>query len=87
MRESYVSNIKRPYWAQYHSDYDWRKKGLQDVSQPTLHQTPFASPQLEMFELDDEQWLKVRQRSYQRQRKRIAQRARQLPLKDLEIAV
>jgi hypothetical protein len=30
--------------AQYHGDYDWRKKSLQDVSQPTLYQTPFASP-------------------------------------------
>jgi hypothetical protein len=40
--------------AQYHGDYDWRKKGLQEVSQPTLCQTPFVSPQIEMFELDDE---------------------------------
>ena len=87
----YEGNLQIEYQetllAQYYGDYDWRKKGLQGVSQPTLYQTPFASPQLEMFELDDEQWLKVRQRSYQRRQKRIAQQARQIPLTGLEIAV
>ena len=33
------------------------------VSQPILHATPFASSQLVLFELDHEQWLKVRERS------------------------
>jgi putative transposase len=87
----YEGNLQIEYQetllAQYHGDYDWRKKGLQEVSQPTLYQTPFASPQLEMFELDEEQWLKVRQRSYQRRQKRVTQLARQLPLTGLEIAV
>jgi hypothetical protein len=73
--------------SQYHSDYDRRQKLLRDVSQPTLYQTLYASPQLELFELDDEQWLKVLQRSYQRQQKRITRGAKQLPLTDLEIAV
>lgn len=73
--------------AQYQGDYDWRKKSLQDVSQPTLYQTPFASPQLEMFELDDKQWLKVLQRTYQRRQKRLPSRAKQLPLTGLEMAV
>jgi hypothetical protein len=40
-----------------------------------------------MFELDDEQWLKVRQRSYQRKQKRITRLAKQLQLTDLEVAV
>jgi transposase InsO family protein len=73
--------------SQYHGDYDRRQKRLQDVSQPILYQTPFASPQLEMFELDDEQWVKVRQRASQHRQKRVTQRARQLPLTDLGIAV
>ena len=29
--------------AQYQVDYDQRQKRLQDVNQPTLYQTPFAS--------------------------------------------
>jgi transposase InsO family protein len=86
----YEGNLQIEYQetllAQYHSDYDWPQKSLQDVSQPTLYQTPFASPQLELFELDDEQWLKIRQRSYQRRQKRIAQRARQLQLPNLDLA-
>jgi transposase InsO family protein len=73
--------------AQYQADYDRRQKHLQEVSQPTLYQTPFASPQLELFELDDEQWLKVYHRSYQRQHKRIKWMVKQLCLIDLEIAV
>lgn len=74
--------------AQYQCDYDRRQKLLQDVSHPTLYRTPFASPQLELFELDDQQWLKVYQRVYQRQQqKRITQKAKQLFLTDLEVAV
>jgi transposase InsO family protein len=73
--------------AQYHCDYDQRQRRLQNLSHPTLYQTPFASPQLELFELDDEQWLKVRQRAYQQQQKQITQLARQLPLTGLAIAV
>jgi hypothetical protein len=33
-------------------------------SQPTLYQTVFTSPQLELIELDDAQWIKVQQRSW-----------------------
>lgn len=73
--------------AQYQYDYDRQQKRLRNVSQPTLFQTPFASPQLELFELDDEQWLKVYQRAEQRRQKRIKQEARQLLLTGLEIAV
>ncbi|MDH3675846.1 MAG: DDE-type integrase/transposase/recombinase, partial [Anaerolineae bacterium] len=34
--------------AQYQADYDQHQKRLQDVNQPTLYQTPFASPQMEL---------------------------------------
>ena len=73
--------------APYQSHYDQQQKRLQDVSQPTLCQTPFFSPQLELFELDDEQWLKLHQRTYQRRQKRITQLARQLQLTNLSLAV
>ena len=74
--------------AQYQVGYDQRQKRLQNINQPTLYQTPFASPQLELFELDDEQWLKIYQRTYERRQKRIRRLlGRQLHLIDLEIAV
>ena len=86
----YEGNLQIEYQetllAQYQADYDQRPKRLQEVSQPTLYQTPFASPQMELFELDDEQWLKIRQRSYQRRQKRIAREARQFQLPNLGLA-
>ena len=54
--------------AQYQCDYHAQRNQLLEVSQPTLFQTPFVSPQLTLFELDDQQWLKIRQRApFQRQ--------------------
>ena len=50
--------------AQYRCAYDRRQRRLREVSQPTLYQTVFASPQLEPIELDDAQWIKVQQRSW-----------------------
>jgi transposase InsO family protein len=72
--------------AKYACDYDQHQKQLQNVSQPTLFQTPFKSPQLVLFELDDEQWRKIRQRTYHRQQKRLANQAQQLPLLQLDFA-
>ena len=46
--------------------YDQRQKRLREVSQPTLYHTMFASPQLELIELDDTQWIKVQQRALRR---------------------
>lgn len=72
--------------AEYHADYDRRQKRLEAVSQPTLHQTAFASPQLELFELDDEQWLKIHQRTYHRRKQLFAQKGKQLPLTGLHVS-
>jgi transposase InsO family protein/transposase len=47
--------------AHYHCQFDRRQKQLQTVGQPTLYRTAFASPQLEFWELDDDQWVKVLQ--------------------------
>jgi transposase InsO family protein/transposase len=73
--------------AQYQTEYDPRRKVLRDVSQPMLYETPFASPQLELFELDDQQWLKIRQRHYQRRQKRMRLDIKQLPLARLDVAI
>ena len=45
--------------ARYRCAYDPRRKRLREVSHPTLYHTKFASPQLELIELDDVQWSKV----------------------------
>jgi transposase InsO family protein len=52
--------------AQYRCPYDRRQRRLHAVSHPTVYRTQFASPQLELIELDDAQWLKVQQRAFAR---------------------
>ena len=69
--------------AQYQCDYDQRQQTLQTIDQPILYQTSFQSAQLELFELDDEQWLKVFQRPYRRQKKPLTSQAKQLVLLNL----
>ena len=53
---------------------------MQDVSDPTLYATPFASPQLELLELDDAQWIRVQQRAWHRRAREWRQVVEQLPL-------
>ena len=69
--------------AQYRCTYDLRKGHLHEVSEPTLYATPFASPQLELIELDDEQWRKFQRRPARNSPKRIAMFGQQLSLLDL----
>jgi putative transposase len=64
--------------ARYRCAYDQHQKRLREVSQPLLYHTVFASPQLELIELDDAQWIKVQQRSFARRRKRITAIGEQL---------
>jgi len=52
--------------ARYRCAYDQHQKRLREVSHPTLYTTVFASPQLELIELDDTQWIKVQQRAWHR---------------------
>src|SRR6516165_4362016 len=52
--------------ARYRCAYDPRQKRLREVSHPMLYRTMFASPQLELIELDDTQWIKVQQRAWHR---------------------
>jgi putative transposase len=66
--------------ARYRCAYDQRQRRLQDVSHPVVYQTPFASPQLELLELDEAQWIKVQQRPWYRRPRQVLYVAEQLPL-------
>lgn len=69
--------------ARYRCEYDPKHKAIQGMSDPTLYTTRFTSPQLELIELDDEQWVKFQQRPSTTYSKRIAMLPKQLPLFDL----
>jgi transposase InsO family protein len=65
--------------ARYHGHIDRSSNKLTNVSRPNIYRTPFASPQLELFELDDSEWLKILQRpEYARRRKLLQALAKQL---------
>jgi transposase InsO family protein len=66
--------------ARYRCAYDQRQKRLREVSHPTLYTTVFASPQLELIELDDTQWIKVQQRAWHRRTQRMTSLGEQLML-------
>ena len=70
--------------ARYRCAYDRRQKRLREVSHPMLYHTVFASPQLELIELDDAPWLKVQQRALQRRTQRRITLGEQLTLVGLE---
>lgn len=67
--------------ARYQCDYDRKQEQLQALSQPLLYPTACRSPQLELIELDDEQWRKFLQRpAHNSPRPRRAMDEQQLPL-------
>ena len=66
--------------ARYRCAYDPKHRRLQDVSEPTFYATPFASPQLELIELDEEQWSRFQQRPARHYSRRIAMLPHQLSL-------
>ena len=66
--------------ARYRCAYDQRQRRLRDVSDPIVYPTVFASPQLELLELDATQWIKVQQRVAQHRTRRVLQLTEQLPL-------
>jgi hypothetical protein len=66
--------------ARYACTVDRRQKSLSAVSHPKLYRTPFACPQLEFFELDDEQWHKVQQRPPYSRSKSQRSLVKQFPL-------
>jgi hypothetical protein len=68
--------------ARYRCTYDPQHRQLQDVREPTLYPTPFASPQLELIELDEAQWVKFQRRPARHYSRRIAMLPHQLSLID-----
>jgi hypothetical protein len=45
--------------AGYACRLDRRSHTLKSVTKPNLYRSLYADPQIELFELDDEQWLKI----------------------------
>ena len=74
---------QQTFLARYRCAYDPQHRRLQDVSAPTFYAPPFASPQLELIELDDAQWIKFQRRPARHYRRRIAMLPQQLSLMDL----
>ncbi len=66
--------------ARYRCSINRGTKSLKSVSHPQLYTSQFASPQLELFELDADQWLKVSLRPPYAPRKRQTSQANQLAL-------
>lgn len=48
--------------ARYTYQYERKQKQVRSVTNPLLFQTPYTSPQLELWELDETQWCKVLER-------------------------
>jgi len=61
--------------AQYTYRYDRAAKRLRAIDHPHLYHTAYASPQLELFELDDRQWRKVWERDARQRHDRAARTA------------
>ena len=72
--------------ARYRCRYNPRQGRIEEVSDPTLYTTAFASKQIELIELDDEQWQKVHQRPSRPYGRRIANLPEQLLLIDLGVS-
>lgn len=67
--------------AQYQYRLQRGKNRITAISQPKLYRTHLTSPQLELLELDEEQWLKIRQRpEYRRRKQQIQENVTQLAL-------
>jgi hypothetical protein len=60
--------------ARYAYQYERKQKRLRAVDQPQLQRTIFASPQLELWELDDEQWRKIVEREARPRRPKVTAR-------------
>ena len=69
--------------ARYHCRFNTRQGRIEDVSDPTLYTTAFASKQIELIELDDAQWKKVQQHPSKTYRRSRANLPEQLLLIDL----
>ncbi len=67
--------------ARYQYRLDRKSKKITDIKKPSIYKTLFASPQVELFELDDDQWHKILKRpEYAKRRRRNKDSAKQLAL-------
>ena len=74
--------------ARYTCALQRSQKQLRSVTEPQIYETPFASPQQELFVLDDAQWLKVLKRdAYRPRRSKITTQFKQLVLFNAELAL
>jgi transposase InsO family protein/transposase len=73
--------------ARYLCRIDQRRRRLKSVSRPQIYRTLFVSPQLELFELDEEQWRRAWLRPPYVYRNAKDSLAKQLPLLGLEFAL
>ncbi|MFN2233586.1 MAG: helix-turn-helix domain-containing protein, partial [Anaerolineales bacterium] len=65
--------------ARYHYRLQYGSTKISSISRPKLYKTTFASPQLELLELNDDQWQKIiRRPEYAKRRKALAAAAKQL---------
>lgn len=72
---------KQTLLARYHYHLERDSTKISTISHPKIYRTPYASPQLELLELDDSQWTKIAQRpEYARRRAALVAAARQLAL-------
>lgn len=73
--------------SRYRYSFDRKARRMSSVQHPDIYKTAFASPQLEMFELDDEQWKKILRRpEYKKRTKRLEEDIRQLVM-DLKVMI
>lgn len=72
---------KQTMLARYRYRLERHSSTIASISYPKLYRTQFASPQLELLELDDTQWTKIARRpEYARRRATLTAAARQLAL-------
>lgn len=71
--------------AGYKATLNRGRKLLKSVPRPQIYSTPFVSPQLELFELDEEQWRRAWLRPPYVYRQPQGPRAMQLPLMGQEL--
>lgn len=67
--------------ARYHYRLERDSTKIRAISRPKIYRTQYASPQLELLELDDAQWRKIARRpEYARRRAALATAVRQLAI-------
>ncbi len=71
--------------AQYRVRYQPDKAHLRAVESPQLFETPYRSPQLSLWELNDDEWLKVMRRPDYAPRAARREPVAQPPLFALEV--